>query len=137
MFNIKVSDIIKRTFLSISPDLELTAAIDLLLKHQVIGAPVTDDSGKLLGYLSEQDCLAPLTTNSYFCDGRIQVREVMSQDVLTCQLDDSLLDLAARMRRHNLPKRYPVIDQGKVIGMAERSQVLQALSQSYRSCSAA
>ncbi|WP_462156774.1 CBS domain-containing protein [Pseudoalteromonas sp. GB56] len=137
MFNLHVSDIFSRSFLSISPDLELTDAIEQLIKHKVIGAPVVDDSGVLIGYLSEQDCLHPLTTNSYFCDGRIQVKDVMSTEVLTCGLQDSLLDIAARMQRRHQPKRYPVIEQGKIVGMVERSQVLQALSQSYRRCSAA
>lgn len=137
MFNLHVHDILTRTFLSISPDLELTQAIELLIKHKVIGAPVVDDTGMLVGYLSEQDCLVPLTTNSYFCDGLIQVKDVMSKEVITCQRSDTLLDVASRMQRRHQPKRYPVIDNNKVIGIVERSHVLQALAQSYRSCSAA
>ncbi|KJY97025.1 CBS domain-containing protein [Pseudoalteromonas ruthenica] len=137
MFDLKVQHAMSRSFLSLSPDLELTAAIALLKKHQVIGAPVVDEQQQLVGYLSEQDCLAPLTINSYFCDGRITVADVMHQDVLTTSTQTPLLEVALKMQQPHKPKQYPVVEQNKVIGIISRTQVLHALSRSYQKCSAA
>jgi CBS domain-containing protein len=43
--------------LSFSPDDDIIHAMRVLLKRHFSGAPVLDDNGKLVGMLSQKDCL--------------------------------------------------------------------------------
>ncbi len=41
----------------LNPQMEVMAAINQLVKHHISGAPVVDAEGKLVGMLSEMDCM--------------------------------------------------------------------------------
>ena len=92
-----------------------------------------DDQQQLVGFLSEQDCIPSLITGSYHCDTRTQVEDMMSRTPLSVDPDDSILDLARQMTGAK-PKIYPVLEQGKVIGIISRHQVMQALNQQMKGC---
>jgi CBS domain-containing protein len=53
----KVSDVMTKRVLSISPETSVFIAIRLMLKHHISGAPVIDNRGKLAGILTEGDLL--------------------------------------------------------------------------------
>ena len=52
---------------------ELTAVVDILLQHKFTGLPVVDDHNKVVGFVSEQDCLRKLLISSYHCEGSLVV----------------------------------------------------------------
>lgn len=130
----KVQDVMLKSIPKIHPKTELTQAIALLKQYQLIGAPVIDQQGQLVGYISEQDCLAPLTQDSYFCDGTTHVKTVMQPPSAVTTPHTSVLDLASKMQNSTLPKQYPVVSDNQLVGLVTRTQVLQALSQSYLAC---
>ncbi len=41
----------------VRPEAQLQGAWDLLLVHGILGLPVVDEGGKLVGIRTEQDCL--------------------------------------------------------------------------------
>ncbi len=41
-----------------------------------------DDQKRLIGFLSEQDCIPSLLTGSYHCDSRTRVEDLMSRTPL-------------------------------------------------------
>ena len=43
--------------LLLSPNMEIHRAMNLLIEHDVSGAPVVDETGELVGLLCERDCL--------------------------------------------------------------------------------
>ncbi|MEM6926627.1 MAG: CBS domain-containing protein, partial [Myxococcota bacterium] len=45
---------------TVREDMRVLKAVRSLLKHRVSGAPVVDDQGRLLGMLSERDCIHAL-----------------------------------------------------------------------------
>jgi CBS domain-containing protein len=111
----------------------LSEVVDILLKHGLPGAPVVDGENRVVGFVSEQDCLAPLLVSSYHCEGEKRVNEVMFSDVVSVHPDDALIGLAKRMSG-KMPKQYPVIEQGKLVGLITRSDVLRALSLAGKAC---
>ncbi|ATU99631.1 CBS domain-containing protein [Aeromonas salmonicida] len=117
----------------LTPQLGLAEALDRLHHSGLSGLPVLDDQQQLVGFLSEQDCIPSLITGSYHCDTRTQVEDMMSRTPLSVDPDDSILDLARQMTGAK-PKIYPVLDQGKVIGIISRHQVMQALNQQMKGC---
>ena len=119
----------------LSPQLALAEALDRLQQAQQSGLPVLDDQKRLIGFLSEQDCIPSLLTGSYHCDSRTRVEDLMSRTPLSVKPDDSILDLARQMTGAK-PKVYPVLEEGKVVGLINRRQVMQALNAQMKQCQA-
>ena len=119
----------------LSPQLGLAEALDRLHQADASGLPVLDDQKRLIGFLSEQDCIPSLLTGSYHCDSRTRVEDLMSRTPLFVSPDDSILDLARQMTGAK-PKIYPVREGDKVVGIINRRQVMQALNAQMKQCQA-
>ena len=121
---------------ALSADTEITQAISELRKHRLLGAPVLNEQRELIGFISEHELLKPMLNSSYFCDGVIKVKDLMRTDVIAVDAHTSIADLAERMLLTQ-PKNYPVVENNKVIGLINRSQILSALASSYLRCQSA
>jgi CBS domain-containing protein len=107
----------------------LTDVIQVLAKQRVTGAPVIDDAGQVIGFVSEQDCLRSLLMTGYHCDNAEIVDNVMSKEVLSVTPEDSVVELARKMT-DSKPKLYPVVDDNKLVGSIDRRQILVAIAES-------
>ncbi len=124
---IKISDCMLRQFISLSPEMDVVDAATLLIKYKSIGAPVVNDGGCLIGWVSEQDCLAVVSQDMYFSDRQRSVEDIMSTEVMTAKPNDTILDVAERMSKEK-PKSYPVIsDECHVLGVVTRHIVLKKM----------
>lgn len=133
MDSIKVSDHMDRQPVLLTEDMSLATAVEQLLKQGKLGAPVVNSNGELIGFLSQQDCLAVMLKSSYHCDLVAIVKDCMRTDVLSVQLGDSVLHLAEQMLGQK-PKVYPVVNQGKVVGTINRTNVLGAINTYMQQC---
>ena len=106
---------------------EVTDVADLLLRLKMTGLPVVDEDMKVVGFVSEQDCLRSLLVSSYHDEGHPRVEDIMTPDAYTVREDDSVVDVANLMLMQK-PKIYPVVDQAmQLVGLIHRGQVLAAL----------
>ncbi|WP_162824623.1 CBS domain-containing protein [Saccharospirillum mangrovi] len=121
-----VADCMTPARVTIADTATVTEAVQTLLKHRLLGSPVVDAGGQLVGYISEQDCLKHLLTDSYYREDSAHVADVMRRDVLTVSADLSIVDLAQTMTG-NKPKKYPVVDHKRIVGEITRTDVLRAL----------
>lgn len=108
----------------------LKDAVDQLLANNATGAAVIDDSGHVIGFLSERDCIGHILQAAYHQETMPTVDEVMVCEVTTVSTDDSLLDVAQLMIHHP-PKMYPVTFAGKYVGVITRQSVLAELMKSF------
>ena len=144
----RVSDIMAREVVSVPPDASVREVASLMLERRISGVPVVDAEGKVLGVVSEGDLirrpeietdLAGRSWLSIFVSdeerarefvkshGR-RAREVMTQPAV-CVAPETPLDEAVRvMERHHI-KRLPVIEQGKLVGLMTRADLVRALLQ--------
>lgn len=97
-----------------------------LALHRLPGAPVVDDHDKLIGFISEQDVLGKVLESAYLDDEPPLVRELMRNEVLSVSPNKSITDLAQEMLGAK-PKVYPVTEQGRLVGIVTRRDVLSAL----------
>ena len=132
---LQIRDHMSRSTHSLTPQLGLAEALDRLHQADSSGLPVLDDQKRLIGFLSEQDCIPSLLTGSYHCDSRTRVEDLMSRTPLFVSPDDSILDLARQMTGAK-PKIYPVREGDKVVGIINRRQVMQALNAQMKQCQA-
>lgn len=128
MHSLKVVDYMNRHPVNFSPSMSIEAAVSVLIQSNQRGGPVVDAQHKLVGFLSEQDCLATMLRDTYHNEQSATVSDCMYRgEVVTVDADTSVTDLAQQMTA-NKPKLYPVIDaERQLIGVISRSDVLRAI----------
>ena len=129
-----VSEIMRRSIPLLTADMSITEALDKLLASNLSGLPVVDTQRKIIGFLSEQDCIPKLINASYHCDSRVTVNDLMYKEPLTVSPSSDVFELA-RLMGGAKPKIYPVIEDNKVIGIVTRHQVMQFLNEQLQNCS--
>ncbi len=82
--------------------------------------------GRLVGLLSEKDCMRVATHAGYYGEAGGKVSEFMSPDVITVEGDTSVIEIA-KMFMEKPFKRYPVMDDNRLIGSISRRDVLKAI----------
>jgi len=124
--SVKVREYMAASLVVLHPEMEILRAIQLLVEHRISGAPVTDELGNLVGVLSELDCMQVALNAGYYEQLGGQVAEFMSRDVRTVQADTSIIALA-QMFLDSPYRRYPVLDDNRLVGQISRRDVLRAL----------
>jgi CBS domain-containing protein len=119
--------------ITFSPEMSLSAALEKVINSEHFGGPVLDDQNRVIGFLSEQDLLDKLIKVSYYCQDSYVVRDCMSTQVLSVESNLPIVDLASQMTVGK-PKVYPVIDDGKLVGLITRRAALIAIDRSLKNC---
>lgn len=132
MESLQVSDYMNRRPVTFSTEMPVAEAVERLLTGNQTGGAVLNSNNKLVGFLSEQDCIACMITSSYYREQVARVKDIMRTEVLTVKGYDSIFELAQRMLRDK-PKVYPVVDDdGYFQGAISRPDVLYAIDVQLR-----
>jgi CBS domain-containing protein len=124
--NITVGEYMTANPVFFKPNTNVMDAIHKLLDIKSTGAPVLDESGKLVGAFSELDCLRITVNTAYHEDMGGKVSEFMTQDVTWVNKETSILEVAELFTKSSL-RHFPVIENGKLVGVISRVDVLKAL----------
>ncbi|WP_094751872.1 CBS domain-containing protein [Psychromonas sp. CD1] len=134
MTNLQIKEYMIGKSLSFKKEMTIANAVEILLSNPQFGGPVLDDVGHVIGWLSEQDCLAKMLEASYHCELVALVEDVMFKDVLILKSDMNVVDLAQIMLQ-NKPKMYPIVDENNLyIGLISRKHVLRAITRQLENC---
>lgn len=87
-----------RRVITIDPGAPLSRAMDLLLTHEIGALPVVASDGTAVGILSERDIIRALRGSDTPVPS-LPVSRAMRRPPPTCELDDSLHAVTARMTR--------------------------------------
>jgi CBS domain-containing protein len=118
-----VEKIMVKALITLKPDMNIFSAIDILVKHKISGAPVVDKQGKLVGILSEKDCLE-LMVESYEHSGYGElVSDYLTKNVKTIGPDENIFAVADIFYNNHF-RRMPVLDKGKLVGQVSRRDIL-------------
>src|ERR1700677_1109759 len=141
-----VSDVITRKVLSVAPDETVEQAANLMLRHGISGLFVVDAKGTSVGVITEGDLLRrdeigterhrPWWLRVLVSPGRQaldftrahgrKVSDVMTPEVICVAGDTSLEDVVETMEKQRI-KRVAVTENGRMIGVVARSDLLRAL----------
>lgn len=116
---------------TISPEMSIMEAVDFLLEKRVTGALVTDSQRQLEGILTELDCLKLLTLgdDAHHDAPRGKVKDYMMTDVQTIPPTMDIYYCAGLFM--NVPfRRFPVVDNGRIVGAITRFDLLRAVRRS-------
>lgn len=152
----KVKDAMNRDVITCKPDDTLSTLVDLFKNKHISGMPVVE-SEKVVGIVSETDLLklfkTPEVSEEMFLpspfeiiempirsvirfeefkkaleDIRIKpVKDIMKKKVYFISPDSSLEDASSMMVKHRV-NRLPVIENGKLVGILVRSDIIRGLS---------
>lgn len=146
-----VADVMTRDPIMVSPETPLKEAIQILAERRISGLPVVDQSGKLVGVISETDLMwqetgvnppayimildsviylqNPATYERELHKALGQtVGEVMTDEAITTTPDKHLREAAQLMHEKNV-RRLPVLDAaGQVVGILTRGDIVRAMA---------
>jgi predicted transcriptional regulator len=132
-----IRDLMTTSVVSVTTETPIGSALRLLDDRKITAMPVVDKTGVLVGIVSEADLLQ----DAALLDDRVptaivrtttdtpprRVVDVMSYLVATVDADDQL-DVAIDLMWSTMIKSVPVIDNGRVVGMISRSDVIHLLA---------
>ena len=121
-----VADYMATDLHTLSPELDIRSAVDFLLEKRISGAPVIDSAGKLVGVISEKDCLRLLAVGHDHERASGSVGDFMTREPATVP---STMDVyfAAGVFLTRPYRRFPVVDEGVLVGQISRRDILKAV----------
>jgi CBS domain-containing protein len=122
----KVKDYMTTSVVTITKDINVCKAIGLLLKHNISGAPVVDEDNLLIGILSEKDCLRIMANESFHEFPCGNVEEYMTLNPKSVAPDTDIFHVVD-IFMHSVYRRTPVLENGKLVGIISRRDVLKAI----------
>jgi CBS domain-containing protein len=147
---VTAGELMTRDVAVVHPETSLLDAVKLMARRRISGMPVVDDSGAIVGMISEGDLvrwhegytarearwmdmlaegfeLAPAFVEG-IRERRHKVKSVMSPGALTVTEGTGARDVARLMYDKGI-KRVPVVRDGKLIGIVARSDLVRALAE--------
>ncbi|MEW9798665.1 CBS domain-containing protein [Alteromonas sp. CYL-A6] len=132
MESLQVSDYMNTHPVKLGLQMPVAEAVETLLRSGQTGGPVIDDKGKVVGFLSEQDCIARMIESSYYREQVCRVADIMRTPALTIKPYMSVIELAQLLIKEK-PRVYPVVDDdGVLLGTINRTSVLKAIDVQLR-----
>ena len=127
MNTLTAADIMDRSELTLTQELDIGTAMRKLLRAKLAGAPVVDSEGRLCGMLTEKDCLTALVRQAMEGQAGVTVRDYMTTSVDTVSPDTQLLDITYVFLKRPF-RKLPVVDSdGRVMGQVSRRDILRGI----------
>lgn len=152
----KIKDVMNRNVITCKPDDSVSILAKLFKENHISGMPVVE-KGNVVGIVSETDLLRLFETPEVSGDlwlpspfevieipirnlvrleefkkalGDLKlkpVRHIMTKSVHSISPDDGLEEASSRMVKYKV-NRLPVIENGKLVGIVARSDIIKGLS---------
>jgi CBS domain-containing protein len=155
MHRVKVREAMTQDPITINAGMEVTDIAKVMIDNNVGGLPVVNDEGELIGIVTESDLIVQDSEVEFpsfvtFLSGYVFVpgslhrfeekfrkavgataEQVMTKDVITVEADDSVEDVATMMSKRKL-KRFPVMEDGKLVGIIAMADIVRLISRDIR-----
>lgn len=139
-------DIMTTNVITVSPDEPVEDIARLLIERHISAAPVVDVDGSLLGIVSEGDLVHRILGDhelprswwlslvgdpadkprEYLKSHGQTAKDVMTADVVSVGEFSSIAEIAELLETKRI-KRVPVVENGKLVGIVSRANIIQAL----------
>jgi CBS domain-containing protein len=146
---LKAKDIMTRDVITIRPEATVEELARLLIEHRISGVPVIDNSGKLVGIVTENDLITQnkrlhIPTIIRLFDAYIMlgsgkmeeeirkmaaatVGDICTRDVVTVDEDTTIEDIATIMSERKI-HLLPVIKDDRVVGIIGKADVVGVMT---------
>jgi predicted transcriptional regulator len=125
---ILVSDYMTTKLITFKAEDSLYHVIEQLIRYNISGGPVINDKNELIGIISEGDCIKHISESKYYnmpMDSANTVEKNMVSEVETIDQNMNIFDAATKFISSKR-RRFPVIENGKLLGQISQKDILKA-----------
>ncbi|ALJ05312.1 inosine-5-monophosphate dehydrogenase [Pseudalgibacter alginicilyticus] len=127
---LKVSDYMSTSLITFTPDQSIEDVMETLINNRISGGPVVNENHELVGIISEGDCIKQISESRYY-NMPMQsdtIENHMAKNVETIDGNMNIFDAANKFleAKH---RRFPIVENGKLIGLISQKDVLKAAMQ--------
>jgi CBS domain-containing protein len=141
----KARDVMVSHVITVGPELDVKAVANTLVANGISAVPVVAIDGSIVGIVSEGDLMRravsgakrsrwletfssaeQLMADFVRAHGR-KAKDVMTRQVISISPDTSLQEIANLLEKNGI-KRVPVIENGRLVGIVSRANLVQALA---------
>ena len=115
-------DIMTRKVYTIRSDASAQEAAQLLDQHRISGLPVVDESNDIIGIVTEADIISKVDKEG------LRVSDIMSTEVISVNEETAASEIALLLTERKI-KRVPVVQDGKLVGIVSRADIVHAVAQ--------
>lgn len=143
----KARDIMVAPVITAKPNTLIKNVAETLIHHRISALPVVDDTGRLVGIISEGDLLhraeagtekrpswwlrafigTDVLASEYVKAHARKVADVMTREVVTASPETPLHKVAALLGKYSI-KRVPIVENGQLVGIISRANLVQAIA---------
>lgn len=140
-------DVMTAAVVAAGPNSTVVDIADLMIRYRISAVPIVDGDGQLLGIVSEGDMIkknqpvgkpqrswwlsalggTAISAEEFTETRRVKASDIMTRDVATAHPDTPVQQIAETLERRRI-KRVPIVDDGRVVGIVSRANLLQALT---------
>ena len=122
-----VSDIMTRDLVVFKQNQSIHEVMKEFIKYRISGGPVVDDTGELIGVISEADCMKEISDSRYFNLPILDktVAHFMTSKVDTIDANKTIFEAASMFFKTNR-RRFPVLDNNRLVGQISRKDIVVA-----------
>jgi CBS domain-containing protein len=140
------ADVMVSNVITVHLDTPVAKIAEALLANRISAVPVVDEGGALIGIVSEGDLIhrveagterhrswwlelligREILAHEFVKSHARKAADVMTRPVVTVKPDTPLNEIASLLERHRI-KRVPVMNDGKIVGIVSRANLIQAL----------
>ena len=117
-------DIMTRKVYTIRSDATAQEAAQLLDQHRISGLPVVDESNDIIGIVTEADIISKVDKEG------LRVSDIMSTEVTSVNEETPVSEIALLLTERKI-KRVPVVQDGKLVGIVSRADIVHAVAQGH------
>jgi CBS domain-containing protein len=145
------ADVMVSNVIMVRPETSVREVADILLTNRISAVPVVNNTGKLVGIISEGDLIRRAETDThrrrswwlellagstplaaeYVKTHARKVGDVMTREVITASPDTPLRKIAELLEKNSI-KRVPIVKNHKVVGIVSRANLVQALASRWK-----
>ena len=128
--SVLIKDHMSTRLVTLDPDMDILRAVNALINGVIAGAPVVDGNRRLVGILTERDCMRVAMQAEYHGMPGGPVSKYMTKDPQFVSPDESILHVA-QLFIDGKYHRYPVVKNDRLVGMISRRDVMKAMGKHY------
>lgn len=124
---LKVSDYMTTNLITFQEHQSIENVMQILVNNRISGGPVVNDKNELIGIISETDCIKQISESRYYNMPMLgqTIEKYVSKNIDTIDGNMNIFDAATKFI-NTKRRRFPIVNDGKLVGQISQSDVLKA-----------